>query len=544
MAVSKNQLVEVWIESITSEGNDVGKYDGQAIFVPLTAPQEKVQVRIAKTAKKYAYAILENIIEPSKSRIETDCAVYRPCGGCQLRHLTYEEELKQKEVITADCFSRIGKIQPPVLPILPSPILTHYRNKVQFPVQKTADGKVRIGFFAARSHRIVASENCLLQPQILNNIAQEFCKLMEKYGISAYDELSHTGLVRHIYLRTGWHSGEVLLCLVLNGTQLPHGEEICNHLHAQFPKLKSIVVNINTEKTNVITGKKCFTLTGTGIINDTMCEVPVEIGPLSFYQINTPAAEQLYRIAAEFAQLKPTDILLDLYCGMGTIGLSMIHQCAQLIGVEVIPEAVESAKRNAAKMKANNASFICADAGEAATRLAEKGLNPNVVLLDPPRKGCDYATLSAIIKMSPERIVMISCNPATAARDTKYLIENGYLVEKIQPADLFPRTKHIETLVLLSQQKPDDTIEIDLDLDELDATAAETKATYEEIKAYVWEKYHLKVSNLYVSQIKRKCGLEVGQNYNLSKSENPKVPKCPPEKEMAIMDALKHFQMI
>lgn len=452
MSVLKNQMVEIEIESITSEGNGVGKYDGQAIFVPLTAPGEKARVRIAKVTKSYAYGILDSVLEPSPSRIPSDCTVYRYCGGCQLRHITYEEELNQKQMITADCFKRIGKVDLPLLPILPSPVQSNYRNKVQFPVQKSEKGTPAIGFFAHRSHRLIASENCNLQPAILNEIAQEVCCCMEKYQIPPYDEISHKGLVRHIYLRTGWHSEEILLCLVVNGTSLPHSKAFCEHLHQKFPALKSIVLNVNTQKTNVITGDRCITLTGSGTIHDTMCGVPVQIGPLSFYQINTPAAEQLYRVAAEFAQLKPTDLLLDLYCGMGTIGLSMIHQCGSLVGVEVVPEAVESAKRNAAEMKVNNARFICADAGQAALRLAQEGLKPNVILLDPPRKGCDHATLSAVVDMAPEKIVMISCNPATAARDTAFLIEHGYVPKKIQPADFFPRTKHVECAVLMVKE--------------------------------------------------------------------------------------------
>ena len=259
------------------------------------------------------------------------------------------------------------------------------------------------------------------------------------------------------------------------------------------------------------------------------------MGVHEFYQVNTPAAEVLYAKGAEFAALQPGDFLLDLYCGMGTIGLSMLPDCRRLVGVEVVPQAVDAAKATAARLGLGEerAAFFCLDAGAAAARFAAEGQRPDVIVVDPPRKGCDAATLAALVQMAPRTIVMVSCNPATAARDTRTLADAGYRPEAVQPVDLFPRTKHVETVVLLSQQKPDDTIEIDLDLDELDATAAETKATYEEIKAYAWDKHHLKVSSLYISQIKRKCGLEVGQNYNLSKSENPKVPKCPPEKEAA-----------
>ena len=545
MSVVKNQLIELSIDSITSEGNGVGKYEGQAIFVPLTAPNDKVKVRIGKTAKNYAYGILQEVLHPSENRIEVDCSVYRSCGGCQMRHLSYQAELEQKQAITADCFSRIAKIDLPLLPILPSPIIDGYRNKVQFPVQNDSNGNPCIGFFAPRSHRLIASQNCQLQPSILNEIAQQVCVLMKKYSIPAYNESNHTGLVRHIYLRQGWHSKEILLCLVLNGTSIPHQKDFCNELHNQFSSLVSIVINVNTNKTNVITGKKSITLTGKGFINDIMCNVPVQIGPLSFYQINTPAAEQLYRTAAAFAELKPTDILLDLYCGMGTIGLSMAHQCASLIGVEVVPEAVESAKRNAAAMNLNHTQFICADAGQAATQLARENLHPNVIILDPPRKGCDDATLSAVVKMAPEKIVMISCNPATAARDTQILLQNGYMPTKIQPADFFPRTKHVETVVLLSKGEIDSKkVRVEFSLEDMDMSGFQNDATYGQIKERVLQQTGLKVSSLYIAQIKQKHGIIERENYNKPKSENARQPKCPPKKEAAITEALKYFGMI
>ncbi len=451
MAVEKNQLIELEIDSLSSEGSGVGRWQGQAIFVPLTAPGDRVQVKIGKAAKTYAYGILQKVLKPSPVRTEPDCPVYRPCGGCQLRHITYAAELEQKQKIVQDCFSRLGGLDAPVLPILPSPLVEEYRNKVQFPVQPGPDGRPQIGFFAPRSHRLVPCGNCRLQPGLLNEIAAEICRLMEVFSISCYDEASHTGLVRHIYLRQGWHSGQVLVCLVVNGRRLPGQAEFCAALQQKFPSIASIVLNVNTQKTNVITGRECITLAGSGWIEDTLCGVPVRLGPLSFYQVNTPAAEQLYAAARQFAQLQPTDTLLDLYCGMGTIGLSMYADCARLIGVEVVDEAVASARRNAAAMGAENARFLCADAGQAAEKLLAEGLRPDVVVLDPPRKGCDMATLSAVVRMGPRRIVMVSCNPATAARDAKILGQEGYRTVQIQPADLFPRTKHVETIVLLTK---------------------------------------------------------------------------------------------
>ena len=543
---TKNQLLPLTIESLASDGSGVGRAaGGMAVFVPGSAPGDVLEVRIVKTLKTYAYGRIERIVAPGPGRQEPDCPVCGPCGGCSLRHLTYEAELAAKTGFVRDAFARLGGLDVPVAPALAAPLAQGYRNKVQLPVGRRADGRIVTGFYAGRSHRIIETPACKLQPGWMNALAARACALFEQYGVQPYDEQTHTGLVRHLYMRQGWHSGQRLLCFVLNGRTLPHESELCAALQKEFD-LTTVLANRNAARTNVILGPDTRTVLGPGVIADTLAGVPLTMGVHEFYQVNTPAAEVLYAKAREFAALQPGDFLLDLYCGMGTIGLSMLPDCRRLVGVEVVPQAVDAAKATAARLGLGEerAAFFCLDAGAAAARFAAEGQRPDVIVVDPPRKGCDAATLAALVQMAPRTIVMVSCNPATAARDTRTLADAGYRPEAVQPVDLFPRTKHVETVVLLSQQKPDDTIEIDLDLDELDATAAETKATYEEIKAYVWEKYHLKVSNLYVSQIKRKCGLEVGQNYNLSKSENPKVPKCPPEKEMAIMDALKHFQMI
>ena len=318
-------------------------------------------------------------------------------------------------------------------------------------------------------------------------------------------------------------------------------------LREQFSDIASVLINVNAKKTNVILGEETVSLYGPGYIEDTLCGVPVRLGPLSFYQVNTLAAERLYGIAAEYAQLEPSDVLLDLYCGMGTIGLSMADRCRELIGVEIVPEAIDSAKANAARMGdavAAKSRFFCADAGQAAARLAAEGLRPDVIMLDPPRKGCDETTLSAVVQMSPRRVVYVSCNPSTAARDATWLEEHGYHAEKVQPVDLFPRTRHVEAVLLLTKLNVERHIEVDVNMEELDVTAAESKATYNEIRDYVWEHHQLKVSNLYIAQVKQKYSIIERENYNKAKNENAKQPKCPKEKEDAIVEALKHFQMI
>ena len=541
--LKKNQIEEAEITAMSSDGNGIAKIDGMVVFVPYTAVGDKLKIRIVKVQKNYSFGIIEEILEPSPDRVDDHCPVYKKCGGCAFRHISYEAELRHKAEFVQSNLRRLGGLDPVMLPITPSPLVQGYRNKAQYPIREY-DGKIEAGFFAKRSHRVISCASCDLQPAFFEQILEYTKQFLEEYHISAYDEQTGKGKVRHLYIRYGEVSGEVMVCLVVNSERLPHAAEYVEGLLKVCPQVVSVVLNINREQNNVILGQKCITLYGKDTIEDTLCDVRFELSPLSFYQVNRQAAEKLYRLAAEMAQFEGNELLIDLYCGAGTIGLSMASKVRELIGVEIVPDAVENAKENAKRCGVENARFICADAKEAAAQLAAENLHPDVIVVDPPRKGCDLEVLQAIAAMAPKRLVMISCNSASLARDCKELEALGYHLEKAAPVDLFPRTTHVETVVLLSQQKPDDTIEIDLDLDELDATAAETKATYEEIKAYIWDTHHLKVSSLYISQIKRKCGLEVGQNYNLSKSENPKVPKCPPEKEAAIMDALKHFQMI
>lgn len=453
MPLQKNQIIPLTIESLSSDGNGVGHFEGQAVFVPGTAPGDVLRVRIVKPLSRYAFGKVEELLTAGKGRISPDCLAYGPCGGCSLRHLSYQAECEAKTAFVREAFARIGGLSLPVLPVVPAPDPTRYRNKVQLPVGRDADGHIVTGFYAGRSHRIVPCSDCLLQPEWMNRLAARACTLMEQYAIEPYDEVSATGLVRHLYMRQGWHSGQRLLCLVLNGSRLPHEEDFCRTLQQEF-FLTTVLINRNTERTNVILGRRTRTVLGPGVIEDTLAGVPLRMGVHEFYQVNTPAAEALYAKARELAGLHPDDLLFDLYCGMGTIGLSMLPDCGSLVGVEVVAPAVEEARQTARRLglPEDKASFFCMDAGEAAARFASEGRRPDVIVVDPPRKGCDGATLEAISQMSPRTIVMVSCNPATAARDVKTLTENGYTVETIQPFDLFPRTKHVETICLLSKR--------------------------------------------------------------------------------------------
>lgn len=455
MPLAKNDIITLEITALTNEGSGVGHYKednsdgrGMAVFVPLTAVGDVVSCRVVKALKSYAYGRVEKILTASADRVADDCPVYGKCGGCCFRHISYEAELRAKEGFVRDAFARIGGLSPELLPIQGSQSPEEYRNKLQMPVAKQ-DGKTVCGFFSERSHRVIPVEKCALQPELFSEITQFVMQQADVLRISVYNEEKHEGVLRHIYLRRGHYSGEVCLCLVAR-RRVPEFAKLARAAAEKFPQITGVVLNINRERTNVILGEEEQVLLGREVIKDTMCGVNVEISPRSFYQVNTPAAEALYRQAAEFAQPEGK-LLLDLYCGAGTIGLSMAKQARRLIGAEIVPQAVENARENATRNSVQNAEFICADAGQAAQKLENSGERPDVIILDPPRKGCDEATLTACAGMSPERIVMISCNAATAARDCKRLTEMGYSLKKVRPFDLFPRTSHVECVALLEK---------------------------------------------------------------------------------------------
>ena len=535
----EGQLCRLVIDGYASDGAGVARLDGMVVFVQGGIRGEACDVRLTHVGRSALWGRVEEVVNPSPARIFPRCLHYTKCGGCQFRHMNYAEELEAKRIRVEDALRRLGGAEIHVSAILGAEQVDRYRNKAQFPVAKGP----RIGFYRPRSHDVIDVDDCLLQGEAAARLRGAVKEWMAEYSIPAYNERTFTGLVRHVYVRTN-RAGRSLCCLLVNGRGVPREVELVRALRRAEPNLAGIVLGVNEKHNNVILGDSYRTLWGEDFLSDTLCGLTFRLSVPSFYQVNPAQTEVLYGKALEFAGLTGAETVLDLYCGIGTISLVMARKAGMVWGAEVVPQAVDDAIANARRNHIENARFLCADAGEAARYLEGEGVRPDVVCVDPPRKGLAEDVVDTIADMGPERVVYVSCDPGTLGRDVKRFAGRGYTLKKAVAVDMFPRTAHVETVVLLSQQKPDDTIEIDLDLDELDATAAETKATYEEIKAYVWDKYHLKVSSLYISQIKRKCGLEVGQNYNLSKSENPKVPKCPPEKEVAIMGALKHFQMI
>ncbi len=450
--MQKNEIFKTEIIGMTAEGSGVCRIDGMAVFVPMTAVGDKLTVRIVKVLKSYAFGIIDKLLVPAEGRQEPDCPVFRQCGGCVFRHVTYEAELQYKAQVVEDAFRRIGGLYPEFEPIVGDTVRTGYRNKAQYPVTEQ-DGHLVCGFYARHSHRVVPFTECCLQPAAFTELLAVLLPFLESCGVTAYNEQRHTGELRHIYLRRGAHSGEMMLCLVVRMSICKKVQKKLDVLTAQFPALVSVAESINPDRTNVILGKTLHVLFGKGTITDTMCGNTVELSPMAFYQVNTEQAERLYAIGKEYAALTGKELLLDLYCGTGTIGLSMADAAAQVIGVEVIPEAVENARVNAMHSGVDNAVFYCGDAGEIAQRLCEQGIAPDVIVLDPPRKGCDSQTVQNCAAMMPERIVMISCNTATAARDCARFAELGYETVKVRAVDMFPGTAHVECVVLISRVK-------------------------------------------------------------------------------------------
>ena len=545
MEFRKNDLVTLEIEDCGIDGEGIGKADGFTVFVKDAVIGDTVTAKIIKAKKNYGYGRLMEVLKPSPYRVEPKCEFARQCGGCQLQALSYEQQLVFKTNKVKGHLERIGGFTDiPMEPIIGMDELFHYRNKAQFPVGRNKEGKIVTGFYAGRTHNIIENRDCALGVAENKEVLDRVIAHMEKYGIEPYNEATGKGLVRHVLIRYGYFTKEVMVCLILNGNKIPKEELLVKSL-CEIPGMTSITINVNKKHSNVILGEEIRLLWGQEYITDRIGDISYQISPLSFYQVNPMQTQKLYAKALEYADLHGEETVWDLYCGIGTISLFLAQKAKFVRGVEIVPAAIENAKENAKLNGLENTEFFVGKAEEVLPREYKKnGVYADVIVVDPPRKGCDETLLETMVEMNPDRIVYVSCDSATLARDLKYLCERGYELRKVCPVDQFGMTVHVETVVLLSQQKPDDTIEIDLDLDELDATSAETKATYQEIKDYVLKEFGLKVSSLYISQIKRKCGIEVGENYNLPKTENPKVPQCPKEKEDAIKAALKYFAMI
>ncbi len=557
--MQKNETVVTEITDIGVNGEGIGKAGGYTLFIKDAVIGDLVEAKIMKAKKNYGYARLMKVIRPSADRVEPRCPFARKCGGCQIQEMSYEKQLEFKEKKVRNNLERIGGFAPELLDRVTEPVVGMenpfgYRNKAQFPFGRDKEGNPVTGFYAGRTHDIIANTDCALGVGVNKEILEIILDFMRRYDVKAYDEKTGTGVIRHALLRYGFRTGEIMVCLVVNGTVLPHGEELVRELR-KIEGMTSITISPNTRRDNVIMGDTYEILWGQGYITDLIGDIRFRISPLSFYQVNPVQTEKLYRQALEYANLKGGETVWDLYCGIGTISLFLAQKAGKVYGVEIVPQAIEDARTNAEINGITNAEFFVGKAEEVLPAFYEQnsgeeqgenasGVHPDVIVVDPPRKGCDEKLLETIVRMAPEKVVYVSCDPATLARDLKVLCGEGYELEKVRAFDQFGMTVHVETVVLLSKLNTKQHIEVELNLDEMDLTAVEKKATYQEIKDYVLEHSGLKVSSLYIAQVKQKCRIIERENYNTPKSEDSRQPQCPPEKEKAIMEVLKHFGMI
>ena len=563
MGYQKNELVEVEITDIGNDGEGIGRCDGYTLFVKDAVIGDSVQARITKPKKNYAYARLEKVLTPSPFRVEAPCPIHRQCGGCQLQTLSYEKQLEYKQNKVRGNLIRLGGFSPEEVDAVMEPIVGmeepfRYRNKAQYPIGTDKGGKPVAGFYAGRTHSIIPNTDCLLGAAGNREILEAILSYMQEQHVTAYDETTGKGLVRHVLIRTGRESGEIMVCLVINGRKLPAASVLLERL-CTIEGMTSVSYSINTERTNVIMGKEIVNLWGRAYITDTIRiyrpglgeldgrKVTFRISPLSFYQVNPLQTEKLYSLALEYAGLTGTENVWDLYCGIGTISLFLAGDAKKVYGVEIVPQAIADARENAALNGITNVEFFVGKAEEVLPEfyedyvLSEELRHPDVIVVDPPRKGCDEQCLETMMRMAPKRIVYVSCDSATLSRDLRILCDGGYELKRVRAVDQFGHTVHVETVVLLSDKKVDGHVSIDLDVEKLEGKSG--TATYAEIKAYVQEKHGIKVSSLYIGQIKDKVGIKERKNYNIGSGEG-RVPTCPAEKEEAIMDAFRHFNLI
>lgn len=562
MGFNKNDTVRLIITDIGTNGEGIGRVDGYTLFIKDAIIGDEVEAKIIKAKKNYGYARLMNIITPSKDRIEPVCPVARRCGGCQIQEMDYQAQLRFKQELVKNNIERIGHISDyQMMPVIGMDEPFHYRNKAQYPVGMDKDGNIVMGFFAGRTHHIIDNTDCALGAKINSRILGIIKEYMQDNKIKPYDEDKHAGTVRHILIRNGYHTDQIMVCLVINAESIKNSDDLVRRLK-DIDGMTSIMININRNKTNVILGDTCKILWGKSYIEDYICDIRYQISPLSFYQVNPKQTEKLYSKALEYAGLIGNETVWDLYCGIGTISLFMAAKARKVYGVEIVPQAIEDAKNNARLNNIDNAEFFVGKAEEVVPAFyeelsrkaangdeeAKRGIHPDVVVVDPPRKGCEETLLETVVKMSPKRMVYVSCDSATLARDLKFMEEHGYKVEKVQAVDQFGNTVHVETVCLLGREiVSDKNVEYaHVDYEPKDAEylkSAKGSASYREIKEWIKEQHDVSVSNLYIAQVKDKLSFEKRENYNKG-ADGHRVPNCPAEKEKLILEAFKHFRMI
>ncbi len=539
--LEKNGIYEGEIVDYTAEGQGVAKVEGCTVFVPNGIVGERCRLRLEKVRKTWAAGKIVEILDRSPHRVNRACPVSKLCGGCAFQHMDYQAELALKAERVRQALNRIGGEHLETVPITPADCREGYRNKAIYPVS-AHKGRVFAGFFRAGTHHVVENDRCGLLPPEMDRVKETVVAHANRFGVSAYDETTGEGLVRYLFVRRGAVSGQILVCLAVNGNRYPRAGELIAALK-EIPGFATLVLSVNRAPGNVVLGKETKVLYGPGTIEDTLCGLRFRLSPHSFYQVNHAQAQRLYGAAVAAADLKKTDTVLDLYCGVGTITLVLAQAAGKAIGVEVVPQAVADAEENARENHVENVEFFCADAGQAALELEERGLRPEVVLVDPPRKGLNAEAIEAIGRMSPSRIVYVSCDPATLARDTALLKQKGYALTSAQAFDLFPRCAHVESVVCLSRKQVSDYLHIAVNTADLETDAGRAYNN-DDIKQYIADKYGFKVHSAYIGQVKAKLGIREHENYNDSHTSPRKPTACPEEKEAAIMDALKHFKRI
>ena len=534
-----HEAYTVAIRDLGVHGEGIGSVDGFTVFVPGALPGETVTAEITLLKKSYALGKLLSVEQKSPFRVVPECPVYENCGGCQLSHLTYEGQLDMKYRRVKDVIERIaGESGKLVRPVLPAAHSFAYRNKMAVPAG-LVKGEAALGCYRQGSHDIISVSSCAIQKEENNRLLRFARRFIEKYGISVYDEKTRKGSLRHVLGRVG-DDGKMMAVLVTASETLPEEKRWIEEMQKELPEVVSLWHNIQPKPGNTILGAKIRHLWGRETLTASLCGLQFEISPYSFFQVHKEQAEILYEKALEYADLKGEETVIDAYCGTGTISLCLAKKAKWVIGIEIVKPAIEDAKKN----HMANTEFYAADAGKLMPQLYRKGLVPDVIVMDPVRAGCSEEVLKAAADMKPKRIVYVSCNPATFARDAKILKSEGYEIKEIQPVDMFPQTMHVETVALLYKLDVDEHIDVEIKLDELDLTSTESKATYAQIKEYILEKFNLKISTLYIAQIKKKCGIVLREHYNKSKKGKQVIPQCTPEKEEAIMDTLRHFKMI
>lgn len=535
-ALEKGSVYTAVIDGYSSEGLGIARVNGAVVFVPHAVRGEEIDLRITKVMKTSCAGEIVKIHNPSPERMEPECSYAGKCGGCAYRHLTYPEELWAKRQRVQDALTRIGGLELTVEEILGAKNPEHYRNKSQYPVG--ADGS--IGFFQARTHKVVPIRRCLIQTEAADRTAQAVGEWMRRYKISAYDETTGKGLVRHVCVRVN-RKGESLCCVVVNGNKVPREPELAAYVTAAVPHTVGVLLNSNTRRGNVVLGDKYRTLFGRNYLMDTLCGLEFKLSMPSFYQVNRDQAEVLYGKALKFAGLTGNETVLDLYCGIGTITLCLAKAAKRVIGAEIVPPAIRDAKENALRNHIENAEFFCGDAADIAAKLESDGLRPDVVTVDPPRKGLAPEVIASVAAMGPEKVVYVSCDPATLGRDVKIFREFGYEAKRAAAVDMFPGTAHVETVVLLSRETNPLTVEVRM---EVETGEVKEPPTYKRIQEYVQEKYGFKVHTAYIVEVKRMVGLDMHKAPNAVEQKKHEYHPCPPEKVEAIKDALRHFGLI